>query len=370
MASVIDLMRIPVERRTPDHLFEMLRCAVKLEHATLPPYLTAWWSITLPKNPADPKNPSYDILQTIVFEEMGHMGTALNLLTTVGGTPAITDPGFVPKYPTSLPCRISPKVTPPNVRDWKIGLSRLTPAVVSDVFMIIEYPEAGPVPFRALAEAPPPEFHTIGEFYDAIAATLRYLVEVAQSVRITGKKQLSEPFIGHDEQGQNVLNPITSLDEALKAIEHIKEQGEGTPSTPDAPPFGHELAHYYRFKQIQVGRMFQQQADQSWALSGPFFDFPAVLPMADIPDDGYRRPGVPQDVADKIAKFNADYKQLLALLQSAWEKGSEGGGQDDLDQAETTYMDGLSGTARELMSTPIDAANPSLGNYGPTFRVD
>src|SRR6516225_9595751 len=89
MPSVIDLMRIPVERRTPDHLFEMLRCAVKLEHATLPPYLTAWWSITLPKHPADPKNPSYDILQTIVFEEMGHMGTALNLLTTVGGTPAI-----------------------------------------------------------------------------------------------------------------------------------------------------------------------------------------------------------------------------------------------------------------------------------------
>jgi hypothetical protein len=309
MASVVDLMRTPVERRTPDDLFEMLCCAVKLEHATLPPYLTAWWSIT------DRKNPAFDILRTSVFEEMGHMGTDLNLLTTVGGTPTITDPCFVPRNTTPLPCQIAPKVTPLNVLDWKIGLSRLTPAVVSDVFMIIEYPEAGPVPLQALAAAAPPEFHTIGEFYDAIAATLRYLVEDAGSVRITGQMQLSEPFTGHDEQGQNVLKPITSLEEALKAIEHIKEQGEGTPSTPDAPPFGHELAQYYRFKQIQVGRMFQQQADQSWTLTGPFFDFPTVQPMADIPDDGYCRPGVPPSVADKIAKFNADYKQLLALRQ-------------------------------------------------------
>jgi hypothetical protein len=129
--------------------------------------------------------------------------------------------------------------------------------------MIIEYPEAGPVPLHALTPSHLPEFHTIGEFYDAIAATLRYLVEGAKLVQITGQKQLSKPFINHDEQGQNVLKPITSLDEALKAIEHIKEQGEGTPNTPEAPPFGHELAHYYWFKQIQVGRMFQQQTDQS-----------------------------------------------------------------------------------------------------------
>jgi hypothetical protein len=92
--------------------------------------------------------------------------------------------------------------------------------------------------------------------------------------------------------------------------------------------------------------------------------------MADIPNDGYCRLGAPQDVADDITKFNCDYKQVLALLQLAWEKGSEGGERTDLDTAETTFMDALSETARDLMKKQIDANNPNLGNYGSTFRVD
>ena len=130
--------------------------------------------------------------------------------------------------------------------------------------MIIEYPEKGPVQtmeFALAGAAALRRFHTIGEFYDAIAHTLKYLVS-KHEVQITGQKQLSEPFIGHDENQQNVLKPITTLQEALDAIEHIKEQGEGTPSTPDTPMFGHELAHYYKFKQIQVARNFVQQADK------------------------------------------------------------------------------------------------------------
>jgi len=58
--------------------------------------------------------------------------------------------------------------------------------------------------------------------------------EVRQVRDPQGEEQV-QAQTGHDEQGQNVLKPITCLDEALTAIEHIKEQGEGTPSTPDAP---------------------------------------------------------------------------------------------------------------------------------------
>jgi rubrerythrin len=359
MSSAVELLSVPVERRTPDHLREMVQCAIKLEHATLPPYLTAMWSVK------DKKHQAYQILRSIVYEEMGHLGTVSNLLTTIGGAPVFSDKDFVPHYPARLPCDIHPKVTPPNVIDWKVGLSRLTPAVVSDVFMIIEYPEKGPIQTMefAIAAAMRPTFHTIGEFYDALAHTLEHLVD-NNKIKITGQNQLSEAFIGHDENQQNVLKPITTLKEALDAIEHIKEQGEGTPSSPDAPMFGHELAHYYKFKQIQVGRNFAQQADKSWTLSGDFFDFPSVYPMADIPSGGYPMDRLPQEVADLIKKFNDDYKSLLELLQSAWKKG-EKEGQSDLTSAEI-LMDGLGSNAVDLMKISI---GPNEGNYGPTFQV-
>ena len=45
MASALRLLSLPTEKRTREHLIEMVRCAAKLEHATLPPYLTAMWSI-------------------------------------------------------------------------------------------------------------------------------------------------------------------------------------------------------------------------------------------------------------------------------------------------------------------------------------
>lgn len=363
MASVVDLLSVPLKSRTPDHLIEMLRCAAKLEHATLPPYLTAWWSII------DITHPAARILQTVIFEEMGHLATVCNLLRSIGSTPTFTAADFVPRYPSRLPCHIAPQVIPPNVADWKISLSRLTPAVVSDVFMIIEYPEAGPIQIMldaASAASDRPKYHTIGKFYDAVAATLDHLVSVG-AVAVQDNGQLSEAFTGHDEKGQNVLTPITCPKEAREAIEHIKEQGEGTPTSPDAPKFGHELAHYYRFKQIQTGRCFAQGADGAWTLSGNFIDFPPVRPMADIPPDGYEGSGVPQNVRDAINKFNLDYKQLLLLLQSAWDKGAPDG-QTDLSDAEL-IMDGLSDQARTLMSTPIEVSNPGRGNYAPTFRI-
>lgn len=349
MSSAQHLMSIPLAKRGPAELREMIGCAIKLEHATLPPYLCAMWSII------DRKHEAHRILRSIIMEEMGHMGLMCNLLTTIGDTPQLTAKDFIPDYPCPLPCDIVPRVIPPNLRTWTVGLSRLTPAAVSDVFMIIEYPEKGPI---ALLAQPPRGFHTIGEFYDAIAETLRYLVEVQKTVKITGERQLTESITANND-----VTPITNLQEALCALEHIKEQGEGTPHSPDATHFGHELAHYYKFKQIQVGRLFQQKADKTWELNGKFIDFPAVYPMADIPRGGYTGPGIPKEIGD----FNDLYKQLLLDLQAAWEKGGKDG-QAKLSEAETQYMDKLEGVAIQLMKTPLDPSAPERGNYGPTFR--
>jgi Ferritin-like len=232
--------------------------------------------------------------------------------------------------------------------------------------MIIEYPEAGPVQVMELAAdraAARPKYHTIGEFYDAIRDTLIYLVNEKKAKITPGLRQITEELFPIDRE-YNAVKPINTLDDALKAIKHIKEQGEGTPSRPDAPMFGHELAHYYKFKQIQVGRLYKLE-NKSWTLSGSFFDFPEVYPMADIPGEGYEN--MPEGVATLIKTFNDEYKKMLASLQFAWEKGGAEG-QGYLSEAENV-MRGLRRSAVELMQTAIDAAHPEKGNYGPTFRV-
>jgi Ferritin-like len=368
MSSAFRLLNVPIGNRAPGDLFEMLQCAIKLEHTTLPPYLTAMWSIV------DESNPAYEILETVVYEEMGHMGTVCNLLNAVGGpSPLIHDKDFVPHYPTKLPCDIAPSVICPNLIDWKISLSRLTPTLVSDIFMIIEYPEGGPAQVTEMAPRGTtpaegaPKYCTIGEFYDAIRETLIYLVGQNKIKICPDQKQITALFAGHDENGQNVVKPINSLEDAILSIEHIKEQGEGTTGTEDAPTFGCELAHYYRFKQIQVGQLYEQTDSRSWVLSGALFDFPAVRPMADIPADGYDPATVPKEAAMPIKNFNDNYKQMLALLQLAWEKGGKGGGQKDLGHA-TSYMNKLKADAVSLMSIPIDPKHPEKGCYGPTFR--
>ena len=343
-------MGIPVQQRTRDDLVSMLKCAIKLEHATIPPYLSAMWSIQ------DQNHDAYDILNSIVLEEMGHMGTACNLLTTIGEKPEMTAKDFVPQYPSPLPCDIVPRVVPPNLKEWKVGLSRLTPAVVSDIFMIIEYPESGPI---ALDTWQIRKFYTIGEFYDSVAKTLEYLV-TQKVVKITGDRQITDKKVG--------VTPIDTLKKVLDDIKLIKEQGEGTPQGPGAPVSGNELAHYYKFKQIQVGRMYKyDKATKTWSLSGKFFDFPAVIPMADIPPGGYSGRVVPQKVLDLLFKFNQAYGSILKGLQSAWEKGDAGGGKADLKKAKTT-MGHLGQTAIELMKIHLDEKNPDLGNYGPTFQ--
>jgi Ferritin-like len=348
MVSIQTLMELPLQKRSPADLIAMIGCAIKLEHATLPPYLCAMWSIQ------DIKHEAHKILYSIVMEEMGHMGLACNLLTAIGGTPQLTTKDFVLSYPCPLPCSIVPRVTPPNLHTWTVGLSRLTPALVSDVFMIIEYPAKGPM---ALQQVQGQRFRTIGEFYDAIAETLIFLVDIG-AVCITGDRQITESITEN-----NAVAPITSLKKALRAIEHIKEQGEGTPHSPDAPDFGHELAHYYKFKQIDVGRLYQQIGGGAWELSGSFIDFPVVYPMADIPSGGYQGTGVPPE----INAFNQAYGQLLNALQAAWEVGGDQG-YEKLQDAED-LMDNLGGLAITLMKTRIDPAHPEKGNYGPTFRI-
>lgn len=246
--KIIELMAIPKSDHDLDWLKESLQSAIKLEFATLPPYLCALWSIK------DESAPTYlSIRQHIAEEEMLHMGLTCNLLTAIGGVPIMNTPETVPNYPTNqLPGGIP--------LDNTLILRALSKDALK-VFLEIEYPEFGPIA-RAVDET----FPTIGDFYDAI-----------QDAFDTIKPSISETnqlggFLG--------LFKIISLDTVKRAIDLIKIQGEGTVKSPEEQ-MG-DLAHYYRFGEIYYGKKLRKDEETGeWKFNGATVPFPDVWPMSE-----------------------------------------------------------------------------------------
>ncbi|NUT41381.1 MAG: hypothetical protein HOV86_15475, partial [Thermoactinospora sp.] len=72
---------------TLDSLRRHLQWAVELEHATLPPYLCALYSIDQERNPD-----AATVVESVFVEEMLHLALAANLLNAVGGAPRLDFP--------------------------------------------------------------------------------------------------------------------------------------------------------------------------------------------------------------------------------------------------------------------------------------
>ncbi len=316
-----EMLSVPSAQRDVAWLRTSLQMAVELELSTIPVYLCGLWSIVTPSGPV------HDNIQTIVLEEMGHMGLACNMLNAIGGSPQINTAAAVPQYPSHLPGGVRPQLT--------VGLVGLSKQVVLDTYMQIEYPEGGPIAlFHGMT------YPTIGAFYDALLGAFRQL----PAGTITGARQLT----ASDPVG---VFAITSLADAERAIQKIKEQGEGTSQSPLAVDFGKELAHYYRFAEIYHGATLIELPNHQYDYKGTPIPFPAAYPMAEVPAGGY-----PESRA-----FDELYTSVLNLLQAAWQQGS----QAQLNQA-VGAMFKLAAPARELMQKPKPDGK---GNFGPSFLL-
>src|SRR5665811_1520353 len=81
-----------------EELHRYLQFALQLEHSTIPPYLTALYSIHPGTN-----EDAVKAIQSVVVEEMLHIALVSNILNAVGGDPDFTDEGFIANYPAHLP---------------------------------------------------------------------------------------------------------------------------------------------------------------------------------------------------------------------------------------------------------------------------
>lgn len=325
---------------TVAELHQYLRGAVKLEHSTIPPYLTAMFSL----KPANHR--IAHLIRTIVVEEMLHMTIAGNILIATGGAPEINTKDFVPTYPGPLPMSIGEGLI--------VGIEAFSIPLVQNVFMAIEQPE-NEVPIRPpslLEKDVEPEFATIGEFYDAIQKLIRRL-----GPDIFVKPTAPPQVVSRHWFPRAKLFPITGPDSACRAIDLIKREGEGTSVSPFQS--SHDPAHFYKFGEIVNGRQIIRTAT-GFAYDGEpiLFDPAGVWPLkpnckiADFPLGTQAR--------TRIERFAYSYATLLNALHETFN-----GYPEKLDAAIGMMYD-LRVFAVGLMQT--DAGGNGGLTVGPSFE--
>lgn len=262
-----------------------LQLAMRLEFATIPPYLCAQWSLKPDDDPDDVNG----MIEGIVVQEMYHFAQVGNMLAAIGSKPDIAKPDFLVAFPADkLPGNIALK-KPVDLRP--LSTDQLA------VFEDIEHPQFTPVGqsvLTSLIDAPA----SIGDFYDTIGAGFRTVNPVfdprAHAVTFTGEVEATK-----------------TVDDALKAIERIKDEGEGTAQSPDQIAGDDtSIAHYYIFKQIRIGKKFAPLGGV-WDFRGPPIRFPSVF-------DFTRSSAQP---SPSLA-FSQKLRTLMTSLESSWTMGA------------------------------------------------
>jgi len=330
---------------TIDDLRRHLQWAIELEHATIPPYLCALYSLDPARNPE-----ATQVVGTVLAEEMIHLALAANLLNAVGGSPKLDTPELLPPYPHPLPH---------GDRSVHVQLVPFGPEAL-ELFLRIEQP--------ASADDPPQgeEYRTIGQFYAAIEAGLRALCDKLGEEQVFSGDPARQIGEFHLRGGGGEVLPVHDLKSASAALAEIIEQGEGAARTDvwDGDrdvfhPEREEVAHYYRFQELRLGRRYRTGDTPRSGPTGEEIavDLDGVLPMRPNPRTADHPEGSPIRVAQE--EFNQTYSLLLHLLEQAFN------GEPDRMKEAVGTMFGLRKQAPALMKLPTGDGRTTAG---PTFE--
>lgn len=341
---------------TVEDLHQYLDAAMRLEHATIPPYLTTLYSMH-PNSNAD----AYQVIRVVAVEEMLHLTLAANILNAVGGTPDLSASDFAPVYPTRLP---------DGEDDFEVGTRAFSRETI-ETFLKIERPGvAGEHGSRFVSRDPSArtlmptmddgegEFHffSIGEFYAEIGEGIERLHHELGDDLFRGDPARQVGPAYYYSGGAEVVE-VTDAPSAAAALRIISEQGEGL----GGGIFDEEgeLAHYYRFQQLLLGRYYQP-GDEAGSPTGPALDvdWDAVYPV--LPDstlDHYTEAG---ELQDAVTAFSRAYGEFLAQLTAAFN------GSPDLLLPAVVEMFHLRDLASQIIRNPMPG-RPGV-HAAPVFR--
>lgn len=253
----------PRNIKSIESLHEHLKDAMSVEHATIPPYLTALYSLKPGSNLE-----AFHMIRTVVVEEMLHLTLVANVFNAVGGNihQVLTDEGFVPEYPGKLPGGIG---------EFCVDVDKFSRETVETFLNIERFEHMDRIDGNASTKSPSdskllnlqgikfllpifgrdsgPQYPSIGAFYEEIINGLYYLHKNGFDL-FTGdeSKQITREYY-YDGAGE--IFKVTDLESAIKALRIIQFQGEGSENR---TIYNDEkkLCHYYCFQQLKLGRYY------------------------------------------------------------------------------------------------------------------
>ena len=312
---------------TVDELKTQLQTAIQLEFATIPPYLTALYSIKSGSN-----QEAFNRIKMVVIQEMFHMTQVANILIAIGGVPIINSSEAIPSYPTRLPGGVLPNLN--------VTLEKLSLEYVYSVFMGIE------IPYRLENGTDV----TIGKFYN----------EIQDCIYCLGS---SLTFLQNADKQVNLASPnfniiiINDSISANDAINEIVQQGEGSKNDPTQGGNHSDPAHFFTFEEIVCSKSIVIHPDNAtYCYSGaPIpFDAQGVWPMQSNPSKEVIKDQ--PNCQNVMESFSAAYKTLLDSLQYTFN------GHPDNIHIAISNMFALSESGRAAMTQPIsDSSNTTCG---------
>jgi hypothetical protein len=339
----------------------LLQSALQLEFSTIPPYLSAAFSLTSNEK-------IYQLILRAAVEEMLHMTVVANLMNAIGISPNIA--AAAPEYPLEL------SVLEPPLR---LDLQSFSFDLVDKLFMRIETPE-DPVTFPAVLGMDRPD--TIGEFYAGIITIIESETIpdlFVNAVRDAYKQRVVVPnfrpiaYLNNQDIHRYPLKDgidfkITDKGSAARHLSWIVDQGEGAapfdPLTAEGIP-----GHYYRFESILRSRYLVK--DESvpvlgYSFSGGDIPFdPAGVHEFDANAKAANYEAFPP-VAQWMKRFNKNYTKMINLLHAAFNCPSP----QQEEEARTAYDQavGIMQNMANVANTIIQKAQASGTKGGIPFE--
>lgn len=311
MKGVVQHIAVARPQRDLDWIKSALQTSISLEHATMPPYVAATYSLVVQNYTA------YNLLRSIAMEEMVHMAAVCNILAAIGGVPRIKT--LNPTYPShGLPGGAEP--------DLYVCLAQLSKPQLAN-FMRLEAPMVLIDPAHAHEKYP-----SISTFYAAIRQAV---VDNADAVRAAIRAGGPKPTQVGDNIGFSTIDwnvETDCLDSVLAAIDSITAQGEGLTKTVLYAGGASEAeeSHYARFAQVYYGgRLIDAhggvqptRATIPDYFKGHAIPWPEVTNTLMVPADGYAKLlAVDPDraaVEKDLLLFDQTYTGVLSALDDSW----------------------------------------------------
>jgi Ferritin-like len=350
-----------------EDLYDSVQQAIELEFATIPVYLTAMLSLR-----PDTNRQIWDILHSVVIDEMLHFAIDCNLLIALGSWPDIANENFIPKYPSPLPMSIG--WTFPDLdltgsglpgaastgSGLIVGCESFSYTLVKETFMGIEKPDFPPVkvPTRPhVTELRRTTFQTIGDFYNALVSKIEELGDPLFEAPRPGKQLVADRWFDSDH-----LFAIVNAETAVRALQLIVREGEGTSTSINGDPDG-GIAHYYRFQQILERRQLVKDRENRYAYAGADIPFDPEGVWNITPNQKLEDLDSESQAGRRAHQFAYSFTKLLKALHRTFN------GEPGFFDTAMALMFELKLAGQALCSVPAEFGGKPTGcNVGPVFQ--